>query len=136
MDTTLMIIKPDAVGQSCLGKILARIEEEGFQIKALRLEHLRKEQAQGFYAEHKERPFYESLVSFMISGPVLLGVLSAPEAVKKWRDLIGATDPAEAAENTVRKLYAKSKESNAVHGSDSKESAAREIAFFFGDTKF
>ena len=132
-----MIIKPDAVQQGYTGKILARAEEEGFQIKALRLEHLSKEQAQDFYAEHKEGPFYASLVSFMTSGPVVLGVLFVPkeeeqeDAVKKWRSLIGATDPAEAAENTIRKLYAKSKESNAVHGSDSEESAKREIAFFF-----
>ena len=127
-----MIIKPDAVQQGCIGKIIARIEQEGFQIQALRLEQLSKEQTQDFYAEHKERPFYDSLVSFMTSGPVVLGVLSCPEeAVKKWRALIGATDPAEAAENTIRKLYAKSKESNAVHGSDSEESAKREIAFFF-----
>ena len=126
-----MIIKPDAVQEGYLGKILSRVEEEGFRIRALRLEQLDKEQAQAFYAEHKERPFYESLVSFMLSGPLVLGALSAPGAIKKWRELIGATDPTEAAENTIRKLYAQNKEKNAVHGSDSQESAKREIAFFF-----
>ncbi|MCB1316425.1 MAG: nucleoside-diphosphate kinase [Leptospiraceae bacterium] len=131
MDRTFIIIKPDAVRNKHAGKIIDRIEQEGFQILGLRLTQLSDSQAREFYAVHKERPFYDSLCNFMTSGPVYVAALAAAGAVDKWRKLIGATDPAEAADNTIRKLYAESKEANAVHGSDSNENAAQEIAFFF-----
>ncbi|MCB1307595.1 MAG: nucleoside-diphosphate kinase [Leptospiraceae bacterium] len=131
MDRTFIIIKPDAVRNKHAGKIIDRIEQEGFQILGLRLTQLSDSQAREFYAVHKERPFYDSLCNFMTSGPVYVAALAADGAVDKWRKLIGATDPAEAADNTIRKLYAESKEANAVHGSDSNENAAQEIAFFF-----
>ncbi len=134
MNQTLAIIKPDAVKAGYIGKILARVEEEGFQIVGLRMLEFSSLQAQEFYAVHKERPFYNSLVDFMVSGPVVVAALKATGAVKKWRDLIGATDPSQAEENTIRKLYAQSKECNAVHGSDSDENASQEINFFFGKT--
>ena len=126
-----MIIKPDAVKNGHVGSILQRIEQESFKILGLRSLFLTREQAEEFYTIHKERPFFASLVGFMTSGMVIAGALAAPEAVKKWRNLIGATDPLEAAENTIRKLYAQNKEWNAVHGSDSDENAKQEIAFFF-----
>ena len=131
MNKTLMIIKPDAVQNGHIGNILKRVEQEDFQILGLRLLQLTTRQAEQFYDVHKERPFFPSLVSFMTSGPVVVGALFAPNAVKKWRTMIGATDPKEAAENTIRKLYAQNKECNAVHGSDSDENARQEIAFFF-----
>ena len=131
MSKTFIIIKPDAVKNKHVGNILGRIESEGFQILAMKYIQMSAEQAQGFYAEHKERPFFQSLCDFMTSGPVVVAALSADDAVKKWRTLIGATDPAQADEGTIRKLYAESKEANAVHGSDSDESATREIGFFF-----
>lgn len=131
MDRTFIIIKPDAVAKQYTGKIIAHIEKEGFQILGLRMLQLDRGMAEAFYAVHKERPFFDSLVSFMISAPVVVGALLAPDAVSKWRNLIGATDPTEAADNTIRKLYAESKEKNAVHGSDSDETAKAEIAFFF-----
>ena len=131
MERTLAIIKPDAVSAGRAGKILAHLENAGFRVRGLRLTRLDETQAGEFYAVHKERPFYGSLVRFMTSGPVIPLVLEADGAVAKLRQVIGATDPAEAAEGTVRKLYAESKERNAIHASDSDENAAREIAFFF-----
>jgi len=129
----LAIIKPDAVGSGKAGKVLAHLEGAGFSVKALRLLSLSQEQAGAFYAVHKGRPFYDELVEFMTSGPVIPMVLEAENAVAKLRETIGATDPAEAAEGTVRKLYAESKGRNAIHASDSDENARNEIAFFFSD---
>jgi nucleoside-diphosphate kinase len=131
MSLTLAIIKPDAVGSGKAGKVLAHLEGAGFAVKALKLLRLTAAQAGAFYAVHRGRPFYDELVEFMTSGPVIPIVLDAPEAVSKLRETIGATDPAEAAEGTVRKLYAESKGRNAIHASDSEENAAIEIAFFF-----
>jgi nucleoside-diphosphate kinase len=128
---TLAIIKPDAVASGKAGKVLAHLEAAGFTVRALRMVRLTKETAGEFYAVHKERPFYASLVTFMTSGPAIPLALEADNAVKKLREVIGATDPAEAAAGTVRKLYAESKERNAIHASDSDENATREIAFFF-----
>ncbi|TNE96014.1 MAG: nucleoside-diphosphate kinase [Deltaproteobacteria bacterium] len=130
-DRTLSIIKPNAVEDNNIGNIIARFEKEGLRIAAAKLTQLSKEKAEGFYIEHKERPFFGSLVSFMTSGPVVLMVLEGDGAVEKNREIMGATNPAEAAENTLRKLYAKSIEANAVHGSDSAASAEREINYFF-----
>jgi nucleoside-diphosphate kinase len=126
-DRTLSIIKPNAVEDNNIGNIIARFEKEGLRIAAAKLTQLSKEKAEGFYIEHKERPFFGSLVSFMTSGPVVLMVLEGDGAVEKNREIMGATNPAEAAEGTLRKLYAKSIEANAVHGSDSAASAEREI---------
>lgn len=131
MNRTLAIIKPDAVASGKAGRILAHLEDAGFTVRALRMTRLTGTQAGEFYAVHRERPFYDSLVEFMTSGPVIPIVLEAEGAVPKLRETIGATDPAEAAEGTVRKLYAESKERNAIHASDSDENAANEIAFFF-----
>jgi len=131
MSRTLAIIKPDATGNGKAGKILAHLEDGGFTVKALRLTWLTRAQAEEFYAVHRERPFYGELVDFMTSGPCIPMVLEAGDAVSRLRDAIGATDPAEAAEGTVRKLFAESKGRNAIHASDSDENAAREIAFFF-----
>jgi nucleoside-diphosphate kinase len=133
MNQTLAIVKPDAVAAGKAGKVLAHLESAGFKIKALRMTQLTDAQAREFYEVHKERPFYGSLVAFMTSGPAIPVVLEAPNAVARLREVIGATDPAEAAEGTVRKLYAESKERNAIHASDSDENAAREIGFFFKD---
>ena len=133
MSQTLAIIKPDAVGSGKAGKVLAHLEGAGFSVKALRLLSLSQEQAGAFYAVHKGRPFYDELVEFMTSGPVIPMVLEAENAVAKLRETIGATDPAEAAEGTVRKLYAESKGRNAIHASDSDENARNEIAFFFSE---
>ena len=131
MNHTLAIVKPDAVSSGKAGKVLAHLEAAGFRIRALRMMHFTQKQAEEFYAVHRERPFYGSLVKFMTSGPAIPVVLEASGAVVKLREVIGATDPAEAAEGTVRKLYAESKERNAIHASDSDENARREIAFFF-----
>jgi nucleoside-diphosphate kinase len=133
MSLTLAIIKPDAVSSGKAGKILAHLEGAGFAIRALRLARLDPRQAGAFYAVHEGRPFYDELVDFMTSGPVIPLVLEAEDAVSRLRGTIGATDPAEAAEGTVRKLYAESKGRNAIHASDSDENAAAEIAFFFSD---
>lgn len=135
MSLTLAILKPDAVGGRKAGKILAHLEGAGFSVKALKLASLSKAQAGEFYAVHRERGFYAELVEFMTSGPVIPMVLEAPDAVAKLRATIGATDPAEAAPGTVRKLYAESKGRNAIHASDSDENAAREIAFFFSESE-
>ncbi len=131
MSHTLAIIKPDAVGSGKAGKILAHLETAGFAIRALRLTRLNTAQAQAFYAVHEGRPFYDELVEFMTSGPVIPMVLEAENAVSRLRETIGATDPAEAAPGTVRKLYAESKGRNAIHASDSDANAEIEIAFFF-----
>ena len=131
MSRTLAIIKPDAVQSGKAGKIVAHLEESGFTIRALRMTRLDAESAAEFYEVHRERPFYAALVSFMTSGTSIPIVLEADGAVRKLREVIGATDPAEAATGTVRKLYAESKERNAIHASDSDDNAAREIAFFF-----
>ncbi|MDH3271849.1 MAG: nucleoside-diphosphate kinase [Gemmatimonadota bacterium] len=131
MSHTLAIIKPDAVESGNAGKILAHLETAGFAIRALRLTTLNQAQAGAFYAVHQGRPFYDELVEFMTSGPVVPLVLEADDAVAKLRETIGATDPAEAAAGTVRKLYAESKGRNAIHASDSDANAETEIAFFF-----
>lgn len=131
MEKTFSIIKPNAVEDNNIGNIIGRFEKEGLRIAAAKLVHLSKEKAEGFYIEHKERPFFGSLVGFMTSGPVLLLVLQGENAVDKNRKIMGATNPADAEEGTLRKLYAKSIEANAVHGSDSASSAEREINYFF-----
>jgi len=128
---TLAIIKPDAVARGLAGKILAHLEAAGFVVRAARLVKLTTAQAEAFYEVHRTRPFYRSLVTFMTSGPALALALERDDAVARLRDVIGATDPAEAKPGTVRKLYAESKERNAIHASDAPESAAREVAFFF-----
>jgi nucleoside-diphosphate kinase len=128
---TLTIIKPDAVKDGHAGAILAHIEKAGFRIKALRMKHLSPQEAGAFYAVHKERPFYQELVDYMSSGPVMPAVLEKTNAVADFRTTIGATDPAKADEGTVRKLYGRSLSSNAIHGSDSDENAQIEAAFFF-----
>ena len=129
---TLAIIKPDAFGAQKAGKILALLEEKGFTIRGAKVLELTDERAGEFYEVHRERPFYPSLVEFMTSGPCMPLVLEKADAVAALREAIGATDPAEAAEGTVRKLYAESKGRNAIHASDSDENASREIGFFFG----
>lgn len=131
MEKTFSIIKPNAVNDSNIGNVIARFEKEGLKIAACKLVKLSKEKAEGFYIEHKERPFFGSLVTFMTSGPVVLMVLEGENAVNKNREIMGATNPAQAAEGTLRKLYAASIEANAVHGSDSAASAQREISYFF-----
>lgn len=131
MNRTLAIIKPDAVASGKSGRILAHLQEAGFTVRGMRLTRLTRAQAEAFYAVHSERPFYGSLVDFMTSGPVIPMALEAEGAVPKLREVIGATDPAEAAEGTIRRLYAESKERNAIHASDSDENATAEIAFFF-----
>ncbi len=133
MERTFIILKPDALQNKHVGHILTKIEENGFRIVGLKLLHMSKYDAQKFYEVHKERPFYEDLCNYMSSSPVIVGVLEAENAVQKWRDLIGATDPKDAKEGTIRKLYAKSKEANAVHGSDSVENALKEIHYFFSE---
>ncbi|HZH81424.1 MAG TPA: nucleoside-diphosphate kinase [Gemmatimonadales bacterium] len=132
---TLAIIKPDAVHNALTGKILAHLEAAGFRIRAARLVRLTPAQAEAFYEVHRERPFYRPLVTFMTSGPALALALERADAVAHLRQVIGATDPAEAKAGTVRKLYAESKERNAIHASDSAENAAREIAFFFPESE-
>jgi nucleoside-diphosphate kinase len=131
IERTLAIIKPDAVERRLAGRILHRIEDEGFQIRAMRRLHLSKRQAEGFYIVHRERPFFASLTEFMASGPAIVVVLEAPEAIKKWRTLMGATDPAKADAGTLRKEFAQSIERNATHGSDAPETAFFEIGYFF-----
>ncbi len=130
-ERTLSIIKPDGVKKNVIGPIITKFEENGLHVVAARMEKLSRHQAEGFYAVHKERPFFGELVDFMTSAPVLLMVLEGPDAIKKNRELMGATDPAEAADGTIRKLYASSKGENTVHGSDAPETAAFEIGWFF-----
>jgi nucleoside-diphosphate kinase len=131
IERTISIIKPDAVAKNVIGDIYSRFEKAGLKIVAARMIHLSQEQAEGFYAEHKERPFFKDLVSFMTSGPVMVQVLEGEGAVLKNRDLMGATNPADADTGTIRADFAQSIDENAVHGSDSTDSAAREIAYFF-----
>lgn len=133
VEQTLSIIKPDAVGKNHIGDIYAMFEKAGLKIVAAKMMHLSDEQAGAFYAVHKERPFYNDLVSFMTSGPVMVQVLEGENAIAAHRDVMGATNPAEAAEGTVRKAFATSIDENACHGSDAAETAAEEIKFFFGD---
>ena len=130
-ERTLAIIKPDAVERHLAGKILQRIEDAGFQIRAMRLVRLSKREAEGFYAVHRERPFFTSLTEFMSSGAAIVMVLEAPDAIKKWRTLMGATDPAKADPGTLRKDFAQSIERNATHGSDAPDTAVYEIGYFF-----
>ena len=131
LQRTLSIIKPDAVRRNLIGAILARLEQQGFTIVAAKMVHLNKEQAEGFYAEHQGKPFFEPLVAYMTSVPVLVSVLEKENAVQDYRTLMGATNPEAAAEGTIRRDFALSQRENSVHGSDSLESAAREIAYFF-----
>jgi nucleoside-diphosphate kinase len=133
--TTLTIIKPDAFGSGKAGKVIAHLEAGGFKVVAARVLHMTEAQAGAFYEVHKERPFYGSLVKFMTSGPCMPMVLEKADAVLGLRDAIGATDPAEAAAGTVRKLFAESKERNAIHASDSDENALREARFFFSEAE-
>ena len=130
---TLTIVKPDAFGAGKAGRIIALLEEKGFKVVAARVMHLTQQQAGAFYEVHRERPFYGELVSFMTSGPCMPMILEKADAVQALRDAIGATDPAEAAAGTVRKLYAESKGRNAIHASDSDENASREARFFFAE---
>jgi nucleoside-diphosphate kinase len=131
IEKTFAIIKPDAVKSKFSGKIIDRIELEGFKIIGMKKLHMTKSQAEAFYVVHKERPFYKELTTFMCSDPVIVMVLEKESAIKEWRDLMGATDPAQAAPNTLRKLFAKNKGENALHGSDAPETAKEEIKFFF-----
>jgi nucleoside-diphosphate kinase len=133
--TTLTIVKPDAFGSGKAGKIIAHLEQGGFKVVAARVLHMTEAQAGAFYEVHKERPFYGSLVKFMTSGPCMPMVLEKDNAVLGLREAIGATDPAEAADGTVRKLFAESKERNAIHASDSDDNAARESRFFFSEAE-
>jgi len=130
-ERTLAIIKPDAVERRLAGAILQRIEAQEFQIRAMRRVHLSKKQAEGFYAVHRERPFFQSLTDFMSYGPAVVMVLEAPDAIRKWRTLMGATDPAKADAGTIRKEFGQSIERNATHGSDAADTAAYEIEYFF-----
>ena len=131
MERTFAIIKPDAVAARHTGRIIQRIEEAGFQIRAMRMRHLSKAEAEGVYAVHRERPFFPSLTTFMSSGPSVVMALEAPDAIRKWRTLMGATDPAKADAGTLRKEFGRSIENNATHGSDAPETAAFELGYFF-----
>jgi nucleoside-diphosphate kinase len=131
MERTFAIIKPDAVEKALSGQILARIQAAGFTVRAMRLQHLSRNEAEGFYAVHRERPFFGSLTEFMSSGPCVLLALEAPDAIKKWRATMGATDPAKADAGTLRKDFGESIERNATHGSDAPETAAFELGYFF-----
>ncbi|MCK9241361.1 nucleoside-diphosphate kinase [Desulfocurvus sp.] len=131
LERTFSIIKPNAVAKNKVGAILAMIENAGLRIVGTRMIHLTRAQAEGFYAVHRERPFFDSLCSFMCSGPVVVSVLEGEDAIARYREIMGATNPANAAEGTIRKLYADDIEANAVHGSDGPDTAAVEIAYFF-----
>ncbi len=131
MELTFAIIKPDAVKSCHAGPIIHRIEGEGFTIRAMRMVHLTQKEAEGFYAVHRERPFFGSLTTFMASGPAIVLALEGPDAIKKWRTLMGATDPAKADAGTLRKEFGASIENNATHGSDAPETAAFELGYFF-----
>ena len=133
IEQTLSIIKPDAVAKNIIGEIYSRFEKNGLRIVAARMMQLSKEQAEGFYAVHRERPFYKDLVEFMTSGPVIVQVLEGENAINKNRELMGATNPADAAAGTIRADFATTVDENAVHGSDGPDTAKQEIAFFFGD---
>lgn len=132
MERTLSIIKPDAVAKNVIGEIYARFERAGLKIVAARMKHLSQEEAEGFYAVHRERPFFADLVRFMTSGPVMIQVLEGKDAISRNRELMGATDPRQAAPGTIRAEFASSIDANAVHGSDAPETAKQEIEFFFG----
>jgi|TARA_B100000085_G_C18515071_1_gene501302 nucleoside-diphosphate kinase len=134
-ERTLSIIKPDAVGNNVIGKILQRFEDNNLKIVASKMMHLSKEKAEGFYAIHKDKPFFEKLVNFMISGPVIVQVLEGDNAISKNREIMGATNPDEAKNGTIRKDFARSIDENAVHGSDSIETANIEIKYFFDDSE-
>ena len=131
MQRTFAIIKPDAVERRLVGRILSRIEDAGFTIRSMRMQHLTKKEAEGFYAVHRDRPFFGGLTHFMSSGPVVVMALEAPDAISKWRTLMGATDPAKADAGTLRKEFGSSIERNATHGSDAPETAAFELGYFF-----
>ena len=131
MERTFAIIKPDATARQLTGRILQRIEQGGFQIRAMKMVRLSPAEAEGFYAVHRERPFFKGLTEFMSSGPIVALVLEAPDAIRKWRTLMGATDPAKAEPGTIRKEFASSIGENATHGSDAPETAAFEIGYFF-----
>ena len=130
-EMTLAIVKPDAVKRNLIGEVIRRIEQSGLQVAAARFLRLSKSDAEGFYAVHRERPFFGSLVEYMCSGPVMVLALEGEDAIKRWRDLMGATDPAKAAPGTIRKDLGQSVEANATHGSDAPETARNEIAYFF-----
>jgi nucleoside-diphosphate kinase len=130
-ERTLSIIKPDAVKKNAIGQIIARFEKAGLRVVAARMKHLSRAEAEGFYAVHRERPFFKDLVDFMVSGPVLVQVLEGKDAIAKNRELMGATDPKKAAKGTIRADFAESIDANAVHGSDGPETARTEIAYFF-----
>ena len=134
-ERTFSIIKPDATARNLTGPIIARFEEAGLRIVASKRIHMSREQAEGFYAVHKERPFFNDLVSFMISGPVIVQVLEGDNAIARNREIMGATNPADADAGTIRKDFAESIEANSVHGSDAPETAAEEIKFFFADNE-
>jgi len=134
-EQTLSIIKPDAVKKNVIGKIISRFEGAGLRVVAARMAHLSRKEAEGFYAVHRERPFFKDLVEFMISGPVLIQVLEGENAITKNRELMGATDPKKAAKGTIRADFADSIDANAVHGSDSPDTARKEIAYFFPNGK-
>ena len=133
IERTFSIVKPDAVAKNVIGKIYARFEQAGLRIVASKMLHMSKEQAEGFYAEHSERPFFPDLIAFMTSGPVMVQVLEGENAIKANREIMGATNPAEASRGTIRSDFAETLDENAVHGSDAPGSAAREIAYFFSD---
>ena len=134
-ERTLSIIKPDAVGNNVIGKILQRFEDNNLKIVASKMMHLSKEKAEGFYAIHKDKPFFEKLINFMISGPVIVQVLEGDNAISKNREIMGATNPDEAKNGTIRKDFARSIDENAVHGSDAVETANIEIKYFFDDSE-
>lgn len=133
IERTFSIVKPDGVEKNLIGEVYRRFEQAGLQVVAARMLHLSREQAEGFYAVHKERPFFSDLVSYMISGPVMVQVLEGENAIQKNRDIMGATNPADADPGTIRKDFAESIEENVVHGSDGPDTAAEEIAYFFAD---
>jgi nucleoside-diphosphate kinase len=135
IEQTFAIVKPDGVARNLIGAILQRIESSGLKIKALKMAGLSKKQAEDFYAVHKEKPFFQSLVAFMTEGPVVLMILSGEGAIQKWRDLMGATDPAKAAAGTIRKDFGQSIERNTTHGSDAPETAAFETTYFFSQSE-
>ena len=136
MERTFAIIKPDAVKGRHTGRIIQRIEESGFQIRAMRMRHLTQKEAEGFYAVHRDRPFFGSLTQFMSSGPVVVLALEAPDAIRKWRALMGATDPGKADTGTLRKEFGTSIEHNATHGSDAPDTAEFELGYFFPGLEF
>lgn len=136
MERTFAIIKPDAVRARIAGRIIQRIEDEGFQIRAMRMVNLSKDEAEGFYAVHRERPFFPSLTTFMSSGPAIVLALEAPDAIRKWRTLMGATDPLKADAGTLRREFGRSIENNATHGSDAPDTAAFELGYFFPGIDF